>query len=98
MPEPSIMNRLHGAALASVDRGPRPQAEASAHAGDQQMENLVVARLRLRFPHTAEEDVRGAARDAQAALGPARVRTYLPVLVERSAAETLRVSQHERAG
>jgi hypothetical protein len=47
------------------------------------------AALLQRFPGHSADDVRLAVQDALQGLGAVRVRTYLPVLVERAAVERL---------
>lgn len=45
----------------------------------------VIERLQARFPQTAEIEIDGAVRDAQRSFERARVRDFVPVLVEREA-------------
>jgi hypothetical protein len=53
------------------------------------------AALLRRFPGHSADDVRLAVQHALQALGAVRVRTYLPVLVERAAVERLAAAGRE---
>ncbi|BDV31888.1 three-helix bundle dimerization domain-containing protein [Microbacterium terricola] len=50
----------------------------------------VVHRLRERFPDVPEAEVVAAVRAAHASMDDARVRDFVPVLVERAAKTTLK--------
>lgn len=55
----------------------------------EQLLDVVAARLRRRFPQLASDDLRRAAMKAYEPLVDARVRLYLPMLVERRAIDEL---------
>lgn len=56
---------------------------------EQKALDLVVLRLRRKFPDVPEEWIRADIARAYAAFESSRVRTYLPILAEREVAEHL---------
>ena len=51
----------------------------------------VVTRLARQFPHIARADIANLVADVQSTFDQARVRSFVPILVERSVSEQLRV-------
>ncbi len=57
----------------------------------------VVTRLSRQFPHIAEADIASLVAEVQTTFEQARVRSFVPILVERSVSEQLRV-RYRRTG
>lgn len=58
----------------------------------------VIERLRQQFPHVSSDVVTRAVRERYGALQDARVRDFLPVLIERSARDQVRTANPDRRG
>lgn len=58
----------------------------------------VIERLRQQFPQVSSDVVTRAVRERYGALQDARVRDFLPVLIERSARDQLRTANPDRRG
>jgi hypothetical protein len=82
----------HGATVAPMTSDVLPQTSA-AESAEAEVDDLVAA-LRPRLVDAVGlADVDRLVREARASLGPVRVTTYLPILIERQVRQRVRTAQ-----